>query len=283
MVRAIMAVALFIACAMGCFKKKAASNPEDGPDATYILKFPTRQKGDKHEVMKSASMITTAKTKNSTQTRKEEYRYEFTEIIVDAVADDPNPTKVTRVYKTAEETDAKGDLRIASHVGKTITIEWTKEGYKYGVEGNLLPPAEQAEIARTFNHPWKLGSQFPKKAVKVGEEWQSHFASIAPIRGVPQATYDKEKSRLTSKLVRVYKKDGRVWGVIEVKMALVFAGALRGTLDVDGSYDIAIDGTLRAGTLKMTMKGTMETQDKLGNDVTTTLEGTSEESLTPVE
>jgi hypothetical protein len=290
MFRCVAAFAVLVAVLIGCSKPNDATPPggdpkvePSDPDAAYELKFAGIQKGDKHEVTKTRSATATIKTPNSTQTQKEEYRYEYTETIVDTAPDEPRPTKVTRVYKTARKTDAKGDTKTASHVGKTITIERYKDSYKYSVEGQSLPPAEQGEIAQDFNlGRWKLDQTLPQKAVKVGEEWQVDFAAITTIAGRVQDVYDKEKSKITGKLVRAYKKDGRQWGVIEVKIVLVFAGQVKGGTESDATYDIVIDGSAQAGTLKITKKGTVERKDVIGNQVITTLEGTEEQSLTPV-
>jgi hypothetical protein len=91
-----------------------------------------------------------------------------------------------------------------------------------------------------------------------------------------------EKSKITGKLVRAYKKDGRQWGVIEGKIALVYAPPGKGTMDTDVTYDIVIDGSVQAGMVRMTTKSTRENRDTLGNDVTTNVEGTEEQSLSPV-
>ena len=119
--------------------------------------------------------------------------------------------------------------------------------------------------------------------MKVGDEWNVDFAAIPALGGKAQDGYNKEKSKITGRLVRAYKKDGKQWGVIEVKIALVLDSArAKGTSDSTVTYDIVIDGSERSGTVKITTRLAVEGKDGLGNDVTTTVEGTDEQSLTPV-
>jgi hypothetical protein len=282
------AFVLLVAILVGCSKKNDATPPGGGgeepsdPNATYELKFPPLKAGDRHEVMKSRNATATITTKNSSQTKKDEFRYEFTETVVEVAADDPLPAKATRVYTTADRTDPKGEVKGASYVGKNVTIEKYMKGYKFSANGGSLPPAEQLEMGKDFRQGrWKLEKVFPRAAVKVGDEWAVDFAAITGIGGNPQTAYDKEKSRITGKLVRAYRKDGRQWGVIDLKIALVLTGAVKGTVDGEATFDVVTDGSAQAGTFKVKTKATIQARDIIGNDVTTTVEGTEEHSLTP--
>ncbi len=264
--------------------------PSD-PNATYTLKFREAAKGEKYDVIRGRNMTAhvTVKNVNTDTIQKQEYRYEYTETILDTEDGEPRPTKVTRVYKTARKADPKGDMKDASHVGKTVTIEKYLKGYKYSVEGKSLPVQEQVEMNQDFTASnLRLEQNFPKTAVKVGDEWPIDFSAITAIGGAAQTKYDKEKSQFTGKLVKAYKKDGRQWGVIELKIKMVIdtvatnGSPIKGEANTDTTFDIVIDGSARAGSMKMKLDSTINDRDVLGNERKTTVTGTEERSSTPV-
>src|SRR5437016_2295940 len=74
-------------------------------NAIYTIKIRDEQKGNKTEVVKTRSGTTTTTAGSKSQAQKERERYEYTETILEMPADAPRPTKVTRVYKTAQKTD----------------------------------------------------------------------------------------------------------------------------------------------------------------------------------
>jgi hypothetical protein len=290
MFRPAIVFATLITVALGCSKKSDSTTAEEGgdPNATYTLTFREMQKGDKHVVVKAREGVATIKTQNSTQTKKEDFRYEFTETILDTSPDEKLPTKVTRVYKTADRLDPAGKKASASFVGKTVNIERFMKGYKYCADGKVIPGLEQQEIADDFlRGGWKVSLLLPKEPVKVGQSWEVDFASITAIGGNPQTKYDKEKSKFTAKLTRVYQKDGARWGTIEAKIVLVMATGAKappvtGSVETDTVTDLVVDGSATAGKQRMTLKGTLEARDPIAGVATTTIEGNEERSITPV-
>ena len=86
------------------------------------------------------------------------------------------------------------------------------------------------------------------------------------LTGPPQFALDKEKSKITGKLVRAYKKDGQQWGVIEMRVEIAIAPngkstPLTGTISTDITIDTAIDGSVNAGTIKMNLNGNISSTD----------------------
>jgi hypothetical protein len=233
----------------------------------------------------------TAATGNTTQTQHEKLKYDFIETVLETAPGEPRPTKVTRVYTVSEHSEPKGSgMKSASHIGKTITIEKYLKGYKYSVEGKSLPVAEQIEINEDF--AGRKGGNFdgmlPKSAVKVGDEWPVDLSAVESLTAKGPFKPDKDKSKITGKLVRAYMKDGQLWGVIEWKIVLVIdthatnGSPIRGSMPSDITLETAIDGSVRAGTMKMTLQGKIDHRDIIGHEVKTTIEGVQEQTLTPV-
>ena len=280
----------------GCSKRPAPDEPgvkieAADPTAAYTLAFKDIVKGDSFDVMKDrdATATITVKNVNTTTKLKDRYRFEYAETILDTSPDDPRPTKVSRAYKTAEKADQNGRMEKRSYVGKTVTIERFMKGYKYVVgTGQSLPAAEQIEMNQDFTTAsWKLNQNFPNKPVKVGDTWDVDFAAITAIASNPVGKYDKDRSKITGKLAKVYEKDGRRWGVVELKIVMVIdtfatnGSPIKGDVNTETTFDIVIDGSLRAGTMKMKLSSTIDDRDVTGNERRTTVAGTEERSISP--
>jgi hypothetical protein len=283
-------LALFAAAAVGCSKKDNPTPTGDGtdPNATYTIKFRGVEKGDRYEVVKARNATATTKTTRSTQTRKDQFRYEYTETVLGTAPDEPRPTKVTRVYKTADKADAKGQMKPASYAGQTVTIEKDAKGYKSRVGDKPIPPLEQKDISDEITRGnGRADAWQPKSAVKVGEEWPLGIDVITAVAGEPAYKYQKEKSKVAARLVRAYKKDDQQWGEIKVNATIVIdttdepGPKVKGQIDYEMTFEIVIDGSARAGSMKMITKSDVGYRDPLDRDVTWTVDGTQEESITP--
>jgi hypothetical protein len=280
----------------GCSKKSVTTDTDgvvelSDPNAVYSLKFKEAEKGDKYEFLKArnATATVTVKNANTTTTQTDQFRFEYTEAILETDPNEPRPTMVSRVYKTAEKADPKGEMTKRSYLGKTVTIERYMKGYKYTVDvKDSLPVPEQTEMNQDFTSSnWKLDQNLPKNPVKVGDTWNVDFAAIAAIGGGPQTKYDKDKSKFTGKLAKVYKKDGRLWGVVELKINLVMdtvapnGSPIKGEVNTNTTFEIVIDGSARMGTMKMTLDSAIDDRDVTGNERKTKITGTEERSVTP--
>src|SRR4051812_38867833 len=114
--RRFVPLAVLVASLLGCSDKNAVTIPKGDPNpgepanpsASYTLKFREAEKGDKTEVVKIRDATATTKTADSSTTQRDDFRYEYTETVLDVAPDEPRPTKVTRVYKTARKVDPQG-------------------------------------------------------------------------------------------------------------------------------------------------------------------------------
>src|SRR5436190_12154446 len=79
MFRRIIPLVVLGAAVLGCSKKNNPDNPTENtdPNATYTIAFRGFEKGDKTEVVRARNATATTKTANSSQTQKEEFRYEY--------------------------------------------------------------------------------------------------------------------------------------------------------------------------------------------------------------
>ena len=82
MFRRIIPLVVLGAGVLGCSKKDNPNNPGQNPadntdpNAAYTIKFRGFEKGDKTEVVRARDASSTSKTVNSTQTQKDEFRYQ---------------------------------------------------------------------------------------------------------------------------------------------------------------------------------------------------------------
>jgi hypothetical protein len=205
------------------------------------IKLRKEQQGDKVAVEKTREGTITVTAGKKAQTKKEEYRYEYTDKVVEMPADAPKPTRVDRTYDIARKTDpVTGDLKTLSFSGKTVEVQVSPMegiGYIFIVGGNAIQPPEVDDLLNEFQGGPKPGDKKPKpeidallpdKAVKPGEEWTADAAAIMGVLGNPPFTLDKKKSKVTGKLVKTYKKDGAQWGVIELKIVMARSPRRRG-------------------------------------------------------
>jgi len=87
--------------------------------------------------------------------------------------------------------------------------------------------------------------------------------------------------------VKVYEKDGHRWGIVELKIVMVIdtvatnGSPIKGDVNTETTFDIVIDGSLRAGTMKMKLSSTIDDRDATGNERRTTVAGTEERSISP--
>jgi hypothetical protein len=92
----------------------------------------------------------------------------------------------------------------------------------------------------------------PKDPVQVGESWNIDLReSVKELPKKVGPEFDADRTTATGKLLRVYKKDGRQFGVIEVRATLPIAAVNDGKqripardskMTFQGLYDACIDG-----------------------------------------
>jgi len=173
----------------------------------------------------------------------------------------------------AEKSTDGGPAKSLSYAGKTVLIEKRGGVYTYTVGGKHLPADEAKKFREVYEKAGKLKNEdvVPKKPVQVYEKWSLDEAFFKKISTDFNAPVNTEKSKATGRLTKTYTKDGQQYGVIEVKVDLVFDTnkgglAIGGNIGMTMTVDTAIDGSSLDGVMKMTMFGKITTKQQ-GTDV----------------
>ncbi len=192
---------------------------------------------------------------------------------------DTAPTKFKRVYETSSQ--AKGDepSKPFSEQGRTVLFELTDGKFRVGVVGKPpLDAGDHSTFVEKANQPTEqtllIQHLAPSAAVKVGDSWKLDIKKIASLCKSGQINPDKSTAQ--AKLVKVYTKDNRQCGEIELKAQLFMEGS-EGVLRIDPplledttlTLDGVIDGTSTLLTITelqvVTGKGKMyQEQEVLG-------------------
>jgi hypothetical protein len=187
----------------------------------------------------------------------------FLDTVVERPAAQKMPTKIKRVYEKATLTTFKGgaagDAKAQPYHAKTVLIEKKQAGYEFRIEGGeaFKDPALDNEFNSSPQDARKLF--LPPEPVAAGGTWKVDTALL--LHGFkPDEKVKVKKADGTGKLVKVYKKDGRLFGVIETAVALEFTVEVKeadpktkGTLNATQSFatkvsfDGCVDGTLAQG------------------------------------
>jgi hypothetical protein len=169
--------------------------------------------------------------------------------------DKTGPTKFQHTYEKASETEGKKPVT-QPYQGRTIVFERVDGKLKATAEGKpeidekvLQKLAEAEDRNRAGKHEVLL----PGKAVKVGEKWAFSGAKVAEVLG---SAKDTEKAEGTGKLVKVYKKDGKLFCVVDLVCKVEYKPKNALNLvssEFAATLHMAVDGSSSAGT--MTAKG----------------------------
>jgi hypothetical protein len=207
------------------------------------------------------------------------------------------PTKLSRTYDKAE---AKlGDMTQSfAYAGKTVLIEKSGDAYNFSIDGKNLEGKDAGTLPKDFDpkRPSEEESEklfLPGKPVAEGEAWTVDAkALLTSLSGKEQAvkTFDLDKAKAGGKLVKVYKKDGAKYGVIDFEVNTPikeFAGRFPckegATMTIKMNIDVCIDGTVSGGKTKtvniLRGKADITKDDKptgavLEFDITNTVTGT---------
>lgn len=173
----------------------------------------------------------------------------FEETILEGEAG-KRPTRLVRRYEQAV-TRKDGHETILPFEWKTVTIEKKDDKYRYaGEDGKDLT----GDSARTLDEEFAKAPSawddhellLPKKPVRVNETWTIAVEPFVKDAEEHKLKVDAGKSTATGKLVKVYDKDGRRFGVLELHFELCLANAAEenaAPLIADITLDICIDGT----------------------------------------
>lgn len=216
---------------------------------------------------------------------------EFTETLL--AKSGPRPTKFKRVYEKATELTA-GNWAPRSFQGRTMLFEWQNDRYRVTPEDKgALPKADLAELtdrAGLETEHSLNGAVTPDRRVKINDTWEVDLRPFAAHLG-QDSTFDPKQSKGEARLVRVYARDGRQFGVLDIDLRLMVVG-LRGAkvapspLEMNVTYDAAIDGSGPAGAMtysgKLTVRRELDRPGEQGtHEGTLEFSGTEERSPVP--
>jgi hypothetical protein len=245
---------------------------------SYTIRIKTLTKDETIEVVKTETMqgdvkfvadlgkvIETRETKSA-----EESAYRQT--ILERETGGP-ATRLQRTYEKAQAT-AEGKTKDLAYQGKTVLVERKNGKYVFQIEGgNELTAADAPQLDKEFNrapdseHDLLQALLLPRTPVRPGQTWKMEMDKLLKVllKGDQTVAVDAAGSSGTGKLLRVYERDGRRFGVFEVHLDLPLKGVPEnGKIKVPfdpGAHmtmvyhsDICIDGSLPDGELKGTMQ-----------------------------
>jgi hypothetical protein len=296
MFRRLIPLAVAVVLVLGCKKKTedtgaggdGAVVPSD-PGAAYTIKVREEQKGDKSHVVRTSAGSFTVTEGGKTEGDKTEEKYDYTEEVLEMPAGADKPTKLRRVYKTAERSEKGGSLKAAAYASKTVVIEKKGEMYEATIDGKPADIGDAMTLTKEYQRADKpkMEDLLPKTPVKVNDSWTVEQEALKRFASSLDMNLDVGKSSITGKLTKAYTRGGVQWGVLEYKIDLTVlpekpgkGPSGGGKLVGDMTLDTPIDGSSHQGSMKATMKATLNAPDGKGGQFV--LDGKEEETRTPV-
>lgn len=241
---------------------------------TYTIKLKEAAQGDSVRVQSTEQAdikIRVADGNNTELENKTEKKgeiVEYVETLVEKPGGAKAATKLKRQYQTATRIEDGNKVMLTYH-GKTLLIEKKDGKYRFRIEGGEEVTGKDAdELDEEFNKSdfKNLGPDLflPKKAVAINETWKMDAAPILKeLEKSEKVELDAANSVLTGKLLKVYKKDGRQFGVIEFNLDLALKSLTEGNMKiackgskfrVQGTIDGCIDGSVDTAVMKGTLQ-----------------------------
>jgi hypothetical protein len=203
----------------------------------------------------------------------------YLEMVLEKPDEGGKGLKLRRRYHQGERS-ADGNKVPLPYVGKAILIEKPEGGYKFRVvNGPELSGHETKELDEEFNHKMpqlpRLGASWllPKTSLRPGQSWTidpgPFIRALARLEG---AKFEFGKATATGKLVRAHRKEGRQYGVLEVRVEVPITAFVPGgpsklklrtsKLTTHLVADACIDGSSFAyrlkGVMELVIDGTLE-------------------------
>lgn len=208
----------------------------------------------------------------------------YRQTILEQEVDQP-PTKLRRVYEKATiKIEGKPDVKEEPFHGKTLLIEKKDGKPTFRIEaGEELFAKDVPSLAKEFakkdnpNQAWDL--LVPKKALAVGETWKLDKKGILKLVGAEGDkdifVGDFDKAIATGKLVKLYKKDNRQFGILQFEVMLPIAKLKELPLNAGAKVtakmtaDVCIDGSADTGVARaeLQMKGEATAPDGVRVDL----------------
>lgn len=206
-----------------------ASLPAVADDEAYTLKRYKPKEGDvfKKTIKFTADINVTATIGGETATTpaKEGLHLVETVEVLATSADDKQPTKLKRTFEKSERTTA-GKAAPNALEGKTVVTAFTDGKATHTVDDKPAGPELEALLngdyaGDMFTSTASNLDLLPGKPVKVGDTWVVDLKKMQEASGAKQTPIDLKKSSCTGKLVKAAKKDGALWGTVELDLRFV--------------------------------------------------------------
>ena len=244
-----------------------ALRADDGPVTIKV-----KQPGPGDKVKETKTETTTQKVSatvmgmDMTKEEQATSKFVYTEEVVSKPAGARRATKLRRVYEKAEVTK-DGEKQNVGLDGKTVVIEKAGDGYTITVDGNEPAGLAAELLKKEFRKEKQVTEEdlLPKQPVKVGGTWKIDLYKFAK-DAEGELEMDVARSTGTGKLVKVYDKGGKKFGVMEVTfdLAVTKLGGGGGQevelkagskMKLVAVMDACIDGSANEVTGKVTATG----------------------------
>jgi hypothetical protein len=241
----------------------------------YVIKVKQPGLGDKSQVKITDTSEIQFKVLdnggNALQDKKETkaHKFDFREIGLERAPVGEDLVRLKRVYEHGERT-IDGTRQTLPYQGKTLLI--AKEGGKFHFQiegGEVIEGKDAEELQEEFNKGdfRKLFNDafLPRKAVPVNESWKFDVTPLAKdFSKDGKIEIDDAKSKGTGKLLKVYQKNGKQFGVIELTIEFPVISlndadkkspTKDGKITIKVERDGCIDGSVDTSHLKLSFDG----------------------------
>jgi hypothetical protein len=277
---------------------------------TYTIKIKKATKGSQshEERVQSETSVVKVLDLNGKELQVEKKGSTVSTVFEQTVLERPDPKKKATSLKRAYE---KANVKSGSIVkdlpyqGKTVLIEKKGDTYTFKIEGGGAITGEDAKwLNKEFNESSKDEPDvdideliLPTKPVKVGESWKIPTAEFVKFfEKTSGMTTFGDKATGTGTLTKAYKKDGRQFGDMQIKLEIPLKTFKQmdkevpfekgAAMVIDAKVSGCIDGSLEdsAGTMGFSITGTAvlppdNPMFRLDLSIQNTEQGSSKESL----
>jgi hypothetical protein len=166
------------------------------------------------------------------------------------------PAHYRQIFGKAMFSGSRDKKRSYESLAIDVILKQGKYQIKVPEGAEVTQKDEQALLVRA-NGDLEAGLDMifqPDSPVKVGEAWGISFALLNKGFG-PLGKLDPEKSKGSTRLIRVYDKEGKKFGVLEFNLELHYLNLDELPFDppalfkINGTLDTAIDGSSCVGVL----------------------------------
>jgi hypothetical protein len=231
----------------------------------YSIRLKEAAQGDRRLCdVTSSTQITTRLVNPSGEvlqdkTLKSAQQSVFRETVLEKAAGQKLPARLRREYDKAVVW-VEGKPQVLPHQGKAVLIENKKGRCSFRLEGGTAMTGLAASLlSREMKKGDLRALLLPPGAVQPGAAWKIDMKPLTRVwEQAIGMQLDAARAAGTGRLVRVYRKDSRLYGVmafhLEAPITTVGAGSLAAEagskLVTDVSLDCCIDGSASSGTLQ---------------------------------